>query len=238
LNNKYEQFSAKIEELEKNEEDASRLIDTFDLNIQDKIAKIFKSFSQHLQRYFTKITGGGKITAKLLKERPRGRRDVEGQKYVAISLNISFARDQDDEDEENQPENVRRASPGDRAWSSMASLSAGQKTVVAIAFIFGLQRCDPAPFYFLDEFDAALDPHYRQNIAQIIHENSSLSQYFITTFKGELLEVPNAAFFEVKYEGNVSRVAHTDINRAKEILALADDEENRGENVDESRQGQ
>lgn len=161
LNNKYEQFTAKIEELEKNEEDAQKLIDTFDSNIQDKIAKIFKTFSKNLEKYFSKITNGGKITAKLLKERAKSRRgnkkkflllifllDAEGQKYVAISLNISFARDEDDEDEENQPENMMRASSGERGWSSMSSLSAGQKTVVAIAFIFGLQRCDPVRDFY------------------------------------------------------------------------------------------
>jgi len=42
----------------------------------------------------------------------------------------------------------------------------------------------------------------------------------------------------VKYEGNVSRIAHTDVNRAKEILALNEDEEKRDQEMDESRQGQ
>jgi len=74
LNTKFEQYTEKIEELEKNEENAQRLIETFDANIQEKISKIFKSFSGHLQKYFSKITGGGKITAKLLKEQARGRR--------------------------------------------------------------------------------------------------------------------------------------------------------------------
>jgi len=74
LNTKFEQYTEKIEELEKNEEDAQRLIETFDANIQEKISKIFKSFSGHLQKYFSKITTGGKITAKLLKEKARGRR--------------------------------------------------------------------------------------------------------------------------------------------------------------------
>lgn len=77
LNQKFDQFSNKLKDLEKNEEDAQQLIQTFDSSIQDKISKIFRSFSQHLQKYFSKITGGGKITAKLLKERttrPAGRR--------------------------------------------------------------------------------------------------------------------------------------------------------------------
>ncbi len=38
----------------------------------------------------------------------------------------------------------------------MKQLSGGQKTLVALALIFAIQRCDPAPFYLFDEIDAAL----------------------------------------------------------------------------------
>ena len=44
----------------------------------------------------------------------------------------------------------------------MKQLSGGQKTLVALALIFAIQRCDPAPFYLFDEIDAALDPQYRR----------------------------------------------------------------------------
>ena len=44
----------------------------------------------------------------------------------------------------------------------MKQLSGGQKTLVALALILAIQRCDPAPFYLFDEIDAALDPQYRQ----------------------------------------------------------------------------
>lgn len=49
----------------------------------------------------------------------------------------------------------------------------------------------------LDEFDAALDINFRRNIAYVIHENSKHSQYFITTFKPELISLPNSRFYEV-----------------------------------------
>ena len=39
----------------------------------------------------------------------------------------------------------------------LQQLSGGQKTIVALALIFAIQRCDPAPFYLFDEIDAALD---------------------------------------------------------------------------------
>ena len=44
---------------------------------------------------------------------------------------------------------------------NMEQLSGGQKTLVALAFILAIQRCDPAPFYLFDEVDAALDADYR-----------------------------------------------------------------------------
>ena len=34
---------------------------------------------------------------------------------------------------------------------NMEQLSGGQKTLVALAFILAIQRCDPAPFYLFDE---------------------------------------------------------------------------------------
>jgi structural maintenance of chromosome 3 (chondroitin sulfate proteoglycan 6) len=33
----------------------------------------------------------------------------------------------------------------------MSQLSGGQKALVALALIFAIQRCDPAPFYIFDE---------------------------------------------------------------------------------------
>ena len=46
----------------------------------------------------------------------------------------------------------------------MQQLSGGQKSLVALALIFAIQRCDPAPFYLFDEVDAALDPKHRSAV--------------------------------------------------------------------------
>ena len=61
--------------------------------------------------------------------------------------------------------------------------SGGEKTVIAIAIIMALQKCEPAPFYIFDEVDSALDKYYVERIAELIMQESKNSQYFITSFK-------------------------------------------------------
>lgn len=36
---------------------------------------------------------------------------------------------------------------------------------MALALIFAIQKCDPAPFYLFDEIDQALDSHHRHAVA-------------------------------------------------------------------------
>ena len=38
----------------------------------------------------------------------------------------------------------------------MNQLSGGQKSLVALALIFSIQKCDPAPFYLFDEIDQVI----------------------------------------------------------------------------------
>lgn len=69
---------------------------------------------------------------------------------------------------------------------NLKSLSGGQKTLVALALIFAIQRSDPAPFYLFDEIDAALDPQYRTTVAKLLRaqadDERNPAMFIITTF--------------------------------------------------------
>jgi len=77
-------------------------------------------------------------------------------------------------------------SAGVGAVASLAALSGGQKTLVALALIFAIQRCDPAPFYLFDEIDAALDPAYRTAVSSMLAaqaaDAANPAQFIVTTF--------------------------------------------------------
>lgn len=68
------------------------------------------------------------------------------ENYTGVSIQVSFNS---------------KTETGQR----MSQLSGGQKSLVALALIFSIQQCDPAPFYLFDEIDAALDAQYRRSVA-------------------------------------------------------------------------
>lgn len=59
------------------------------------------------------------------------------------------------------------------------SLSGGEKTLTALAFIFAIQEHEPASFYVLDEVDAALDKHNSEKLIKLIKKYSENAQYIL-----------------------------------------------------------
>jgi Fe-S cluster assembly ATPase SufC len=64
--------------------------------------------------------------------------------------------------------------PGKR-FRELEMLSGGEKTVAALALIFGLHSFQPSPFFVMDEIDAALDNH---NVQKVTHEPVSVYRRF------------------------------------------------------------
>ena len=102
-------------------------------------------------------------------------------------------------------------------------LSGGQKSLVALALIFGIQRCDPAPFYILDEIDAALDPGHRKSVAKMIGkqaqgEDGDRGTQFIYASFGEEMVQNADAHYRVSLEKNRSRVEQVKVEDALTTL--------------------
>jgi chromosome segregation protein len=64
-------------------------------------------------------------------------------------------------------------------FMDIRSLSGGEKTMTALAFIFAIQEFEPASFYILDEVDAALDKANAERLAKLVNQYSDRAQYIM-----------------------------------------------------------
>lgn len=127
--------------------------------------------------------------------------------------------------------NVRFSAVGENYL--MPQLSGGQKALVAMALIFAIQRCDPAPFYLFDELDQALDSTHRAAVANLIQRQANSAdnptQFIVSTFRPELVTIANRCY-GISYQNKVSSIHHLSKKDALKFIAnLMDEEEAVGE---------
>jgi chromosome segregation protein len=77
------------------------------------------------------------------------------------------------------------ARPRGKKINSIESLSGGEKTLVALAFIFAVEKFQPSPFYVMDEIDAALDGPNVHKVSMVIKEFASASQFIVISHREE-----------------------------------------------------
>ncbi|CAG0898742.1 unnamed protein product [Darwinula stevensoni] len=80
--------------------------------------------------------------------------------------------------------NYNCVAPGKR-FQPMSNLSGGEKTVAALALLFAVHSYHPAPFFVLDEIDAALDNTNISKVARYIRDQTNALQFVVISLKEE-----------------------------------------------------
>uniref|UniRef100_A0A1B0D6M0 Structural maintenance of chromosomes protein n=1 Tax=Phlebotomus papatasi TaxID=29031 RepID=A0A1B0D6M0_PHLPP len=80
--------------------------------------------------------------------------------------------------------NYNCVAPGKR-FQAMANLSGGEKTIAALALLFAIHSYQPAPFFVLDEIDAALDNTNIGKVASYIRQKTQNLQTIVISLKEE-----------------------------------------------------
>ena len=92
---------------------------------------------------------------------------------------------------------------------SLTELSGGQKSLLALSLVLALLLFKPAPFYILDEVDAALDVAHTRNIGKMIKQYFPHSQFVIVSLKDGMFSNANV-LFRVRFENGTSVVTRTE----------------------------
>jgi len=129
------------------------------------------------------------------------------------SLTTKGDADLELEDEENIFEaglNIKVRITGNKSLD-IRSLSGGEKTLTALAFIFAIQEHEPASFYVLDEVDAALDKHNSEKLSNLIADYSQNAQYVMISHNDSVISKASKLYGVSMNEHNVSNVISLDI---------------------------
>ena len=87
----------------------------------------------------------------------------------------------------------------------LKSLSGGEKSMAALAFIFAIQEYQPASFYLLDEVDAALDKANSNLLSKLIKKYSESAQYIVISHNDQVI-TESDTIYGVSMQDAVSKV--------------------------------
>jgi chromosome segregation protein len=157
-NSRYRELSLRLNELEREKQAIVQFMDEIESKKRKVFMDAFGKINLNLQKYFTKLTGGGVATLKL--ENP------DEPFYGGIDMLVQFP---------NKPSIV------------VSGASGGERSVAAVSFIFALNEFTPTSFYILDEIDAHLDAFHVSKLADVFLEESEKSQFIVITLKPEVV---------------------------------------------------
>ncbi|XP_049848611.1 uncharacterized protein LOC126315399 isoform X2 [Schistocerca gregaria] len=214
-----DRFTDRKQQMSAESEAVHALIRKLDMQKDEAIERTFKGVSKYFSEVFTELTGGR--AALVMQTSEGGSNGVAGESagprirfYKGVDIRVSFA----------PPDSASR-------FEQLNQLSGGQQSVVALALIFAIQRCDPAPFYIFDEIDPALDERHRLAVAKMITKLSENVQFIITTHRPEMVQCASKCYL-IQFENKVSNVVSASVEEALEMIRV---EGEGGENIDDEQ---
>ncbi len=169
-------------------------IDKIELEKTRTFMKAYHEINREFSRIFQKLSPGG--SAKMILDRPD--KPFEG----GISI---------------------EARPRGKKISSLEILSGGEKTLVALSFIFAVQEFYPAPFYVMDEIDAALDGPNVHRVSMVVKEFASQAQFMVISHREENIVNADRIYGVSMQQSGITDIFSVDLEEeAKRLLELED----------------
>jgi chromosome segregation protein len=185
----YKQLSVRRNQLERERRAILEFIDEVERKKREAFIEAYMRVNESFTVFFEKLTGGGKGRLSLEK--------AEDPFAGGLDIFVQF--------------------PG-KASRLIAGASGGEKSVVAVAFVFAIQSLSPASFYMFDEVDAHLDPYNAERLADLLKEQSVNSQFIVVTLRDVVIDRAEK-LFGVYIQNGLSHVISTRMEEAVAQLA-------------------
>jgi chromosome segregation ATPase len=196
----YEEAREHVEALQAQREDterAMRELETLIREIDEEIERAFEQTFEATARYFEEMVehlfpgGRGRLRRVSLQpvrdaERPAGEQEVPSEEAEP---------EPEEEDEQRDELGVEiEVTPNGKSTRKLSLMSGGEKSLVALAFVFAVFLARPCPFYILDEVEAALDDANIDRFLQLIRRFSDRAQFVIVTHQKRTMDAADVLY--------------------------------------------
>ena len=96
--------------------------------------------------------------------------------------------------------------PPGKSTKRLSLLSGGEKSLVALAFMFAVFLARPCPFYILDEVEAALDDINIDRFLELVRRYSDRAQFIVVTHQKRTMDAADTLYGVSMGGDGVSRV--------------------------------
>jgi len=217
----YEEAREQVEGLQAQREDTERamreletLIRDVDREIERAFEETFEATAKNFEEMVEHLFPGGRGRLRRVSLRPV--RDAEPQ--------IGGEEPEGEEEEEREELGVEiEVTPAGKSTRKLSLLSGGEKSLVALAFVFAVFLARPCPFYILDEVEAALDDANIDRFLQLIRRFSDRAQFIVVTHQKRTMDAADILYGVSMGGDGVTKVVSRRLPR--EEAAAADDSE-------------
>jgi len=112
--------------------------------------------------------------------------------------------------------------PAGRNVRRLSLLSGGERSLVAMAYLFAVFRSRPSPFYLMDEVEAALDDVNLMRFLALVNEFREEAQLIIVSHQKRTMEAADALYGVTMAPGGSSKVISQKVPRDRAEVETLD----------------
>jgi chromosome segregation ATPase len=231
----YEEASEHVEQLQAQREDTERamrelesLIREIDEEIERAFEETFEATATNFEEMVEHLFPGGRGRLRRVSLRPVRDEERPAGEQEHPSDDSEPEPEEDEEDQRDELGVEIEVNPAGKSTRKLSLMSGGEKSLVALAFVFAVFLARPCPFYILDEVEAALDDANIDRFLQLIRRFSDRAQFVIVTHQKRTMDAADVLYGVTMGGDGVTKVVSRKLPREAGEDELGDESDESG----------
>ncbi|MGH2922592.1 MAG: hypothetical protein ACRDKH_00980, partial [Solirubrobacterales bacterium] len=216
-------LTAQRKDLESALGELKALIRRIDREITQAFDDTFEATSRNFEEMVAELFPGGRGRLRRVEERPAPVAKRNGDAPAAED-GEGDEGDAEEADGEGVPAGDSwgveiEVTPAGKSMRRLSLLSGGEKSLVALGFVFAVLMARPCPFYILDEVEAALDDINLDRFLKLVRRFAERSQFIVVTHQKRTMDAADVLYGVSMGDDGITKVVSRKLPRESEIEA-------------------